>query len=582
MHGWRVEGFSEVRELGRGAQGRVVLAKGADGGGTVAIKYLAPALLADGGRAAAFRRETEALARAASPHVALLHRYVEEAGGAAIVMEAVTGASLRDVLDRHGALPPESALAVFKGSLLGLSAAHALGVVHRDHKPANVVVRPDGVTTLIDFGVTLLTGQSDRSGTPSYLAPEQWRGEPASPATDIYAAACVFFECATGTAPFRATSLSRLRYQHLTQAVPLAEAPAPVRPLLERGLAKTPGRRAWDAAGLVTELETIAVAAYGPGWEDRGARALGEVAAVLAAAFPAAMLGSFGSTGGTGLGAGALADLGAGTLGRRPTGEPARPGAARGGGLRKPGSGARTVVVAFSAVTAIGAATAGAVVLGRGGTDTETAGPPTMAAGASSVTSAPDVGGGTATGTFRIGFRAPGSTGAPGAAYALSARPARVAAGATLTATLTASQRRVPEGDGRGGYRYTVGSGGITLYPVPPARPGVIPSGDGIRLGSGTAPAVTIPRDGRVKPGRYLVSPFGTPRVTGVTIRGRRVPPESVGAYTEGSLPLVTVLPGAVPTRTARPPAGAGRGPSACRTTAERMPGKIRPRRAVC
>lgn len=78
-------------------------------------------------------------------------------------------------------MAPEAALTVLKGSLLGLAAAHAVGVVHRDYKPANVVVQPDGTSKLIDFGIAVLTGQGSRAGTPAYMAPEQWQGGPASP-----------------------------------------------------------------------------------------------------------------------------------------------------------------------------------------------------------------------------------------------------------------------------------------------------------------------------------------------------------------------------------------------------------------
>ncbi|TDC76014.1 serine/threonine-protein kinase, partial [Actinomadura sp. 7K507] len=203
MNGWRVEGFDEVGELGAGAQGRVVLAvpEGRHGGGQVAIKYLAPALLGDERSVEVFRREAGTLARVADPHVARLFRYVESPQGAAIVMEAVEGASLREVLDgSDGTLSPEAALVVLKGSLLGLAAAHAVGVVHRDYKPANVVVQPEGGSKLIDFGIAVLSGQSSRAGTPAYMAPEQWEGSPASPATDLYAAMLGSF-AAEGAAP---------------------------------------------------------------------------------------------------------------------------------------------------------------------------------------------------------------------------------------------------------------------------------------------------------------------------------------------------------------------------------------------
>ena len=88
---------------------------------------------------------------------------------------------------------------VLKGSLLGLAAAHAMGIVHRDYKPENVLVDAEGTSKLTDFGVAARREQHPACGTPLYMAPEQWDGSPATPATDIYAATAVFFECLTGT-----------------------------------------------------------------------------------------------------------------------------------------------------------------------------------------------------------------------------------------------------------------------------------------------------------------------------------------------------------------------------------------------
>jgi serine/threonine-protein kinase len=103
-------------------------------------------------------------------------------------MELVDGVSLHEMITRQGPTGPQSALAVLKGSLLGLAAAHALGIVHRDYKPENVLVDGAGHSKLTDFGVAARAGEAASGGTPLYMAPEQWAGAPASPATDIYAA----------------------------------------------------------------------------------------------------------------------------------------------------------------------------------------------------------------------------------------------------------------------------------------------------------------------------------------------------------------------------------------------------------
>ncbi|MBO2437135.1 serine/threonine protein kinase, partial [Actinomadura nitritigenes] len=303
MGDWRVPGYSELRVLGEGAQGRVVLARHDGTGRPAAIKYLAGALADDAEFRERFRREADLLRRLRHPFVARLYGLVETADGAAIVMEAVDGASLKAVLAQSGPLAPEAALAVLKGSLLGLAAAHDLGIVHRDYKPANVIVRGDGCSKLIDFGIAVEAGEGGRSGTPVYMAPEQWRGEPASPATDVYAAACVFFECVTGRRPYTAEDQVGLMGRHLTAPIPVADVPEPLRPLIERGLAKSAWDRPLGAAAFVTELESAAAGAYGPDWESRGVRTLAGATAALSLLFPLTALGL--GSGGAGAGAAA-------------------------------------------------------------------------------------------------------------------------------------------------------------------------------------------------------------------------------------------------------------------------------------
>ncbi|MFA1545045.1 serine/threonine-protein kinase [Actinomadura chokoriensis] len=290
---YRLPGFVELAELGTGAQGEVVLARHQSGGGPVAIKYLATALLGDTTARSIFRHEAQMLKRVNDPHVARLLDYLESPWGAALILEAVPGRPLRKVLDEHeGALTAEAALATLKGSLLGLAAAHAVGVVHRDYKPGNVLVQDDGQSKLIDFGVAVLTGQGGQAGTPAYMSPEQWAGGPATPATDLYAATCVFVECVTGKKPFGGTTLAELKTAHEEGFRSFDAVPEPLRPLIRRGLAKNPSDRAGNAYEFVSELESVAARAYGADWERRGFLALGAIAAAVATAVPLAMLGS--------------------------------------------------------------------------------------------------------------------------------------------------------------------------------------------------------------------------------------------------------------------------------------------------
>ncbi|MEV5827684.1 serine/threonine-protein kinase [Spirillospora sp. NPDC052242] len=309
MSRWQVSGFEEVRELGRGGQGRVVLARHAERGTPVAIKYLPAG--ADPDARERFRHEARMLGRVDDPHVARLYRLVEHGDELAIVMEAVNGVSFKEILERYGRLEPEAALAVLKGSLRGLAAAHAVGVVHRDYKPANVIVPADGRSRLIDFGVAGAAGTVSGAGTPLYMAPEQWRGEPATAATDVYAATCVFFESLTGRRPYGPGDRATIMAGHLSGDVPVEDVPAPLRPLVRAGMAKDPAERPAGAAEFVERLDELARAAYGPGWESAGVRALAGAAVAFAALFPLAAglvpagAGAAGAAAGAGAGAGA-------------------------------------------------------------------------------------------------------------------------------------------------------------------------------------------------------------------------------------------------------------------------------------
>jgi serine/threonine protein kinase len=288
MREWGAPGYTEVRVLGSGGFGEVVLARHVASGTLVAVKYLHRSVLADDPEfAGMFRAEARVLASLDDPNVVRLYEYVESPAGAAIVMELVDGVSLREIVSRYGKTSAELALVVLQGSLLGLAAAHARGVVHRDYKPENVLVNGAGVSKLTDFGIAARAG--DRpvpAGTLAYAPPEQLAGGPATPATDVYAATATFYECLAGHPPFAGDTAEALIYQHRSQPVPLEPVPVPLRPLVAAGMAKDPAGRPADAARFVAELRAVAGPAYGPGWEDRGRSHLGEAALLLAALWP--------------------------------------------------------------------------------------------------------------------------------------------------------------------------------------------------------------------------------------------------------------------------------------------------------
>ncbi|WP_407840452.1 serine/threonine-protein kinase [Streptomyces sp. DSM 116496] len=294
---WSVPGYSEVRELGSGASGRVVLAVHEGTGTAVAVKYLNDRMLENPVFVREFRAEAQLLGALRSPYVVGLYEYVEAPGGAAIVMELVDGIPLNALLGQCGRTGPEAALVLLKGSLLGLADAHRAGVVHRDYKPANVLVAANGTSKLVDFGIATPLGTTPgAAGTPAYMAPEQWQGRPASPEADVYAATATFFECLTGRKPYDGQNFAELAVQHIEAPVPETEAPEPVRPLIRRGLAKAPEQRPEDADAFVAELEAVALAAYGPHWEERGQRKLAALAALLPLLFPSAGAPAQGAT----------------------------------------------------------------------------------------------------------------------------------------------------------------------------------------------------------------------------------------------------------------------------------------------
>ncbi|MGH3922757.1 MAG: serine/threonine-protein kinase, partial [Pseudonocardiaceae bacterium] len=176
--------------------------------------------------------------------VARLRQYVEHGDGAVVVTDHVDGSPLRDLLLEEGCMSAEAAMVVFRDTLRGLAASHAMGVAHGDLKPEDVLFTRAGHVRLIDFGLFTRNGRQMLAwSTPFYLAPEQWRGGPSTPAGDLYAATAIFFECLAGAPPFHADSPSALFALHERGDLPLDAIPEPVRELGARGLAMNPAIR---------------------------------------------------------------------------------------------------------------------------------------------------------------------------------------------------------------------------------------------------------------------------------------------------------------------------------------------------
>jgi serine/threonine-protein kinase len=239
----------------------------------VAVKVLHSAHADDPASFARFLREARLAARLTHPNVATVHDYGEEwlsperrgEQVAFLVMELVDGEPLSALLRREGRLTPARTMRIVRDTAAGLAAAHAAGVVHRDVKPSNLLVGPDGSVTITDFGIAWsrssdpLTGTGNVMGTAQYLSPEQARGTTAGPASDVYALGLVAYECLAGRRPFDGASAVQVALMHASRTpAPLpADVPEKVRELVARMLAKDPEKRSPDGAALLSAVDEL-------------------------------------------------------------------------------------------------------------------------------------------------------------------------------------------------------------------------------------------------------------------------------------------------------------------------------------
>jgi tRNA A-37 threonylcarbamoyl transferase component Bud32 len=224
----------------------------------VAVKTLKPEHLADDDFRARFRAEARHAGGLSHPGIASVYDYGESGGRAFLVMELVDGEPLSSLLRSEGTLSPDRTLDLVAQVAAALQAAHAGGVVHRDVKPGNLLVRPDGVLKVTDFGISSavdavpLTQTGTLVGTAYYLSPEQAAGSSATPASDVYALGVVAYECLVGQRPFPGDNPVTVAMAHLRTPPPELppSVPAPVRALVLRCLAKDPAERFADAGAL--------------------------------------------------------------------------------------------------------------------------------------------------------------------------------------------------------------------------------------------------------------------------------------------------------------------------------------------
>ena len=236
-----------------------------------------------------FRREANAAAAIDHPGVVTVYDAGADGPTRFIVMEFVHGRSLADILREQSPLEPAEAADIAAQAADALSAAHARGIVHRDIKPGNIMVTPDGAVKVLDFGIAravdsgTLTQTATVLGTSAYMSPEQALGQPADARSDIYSLGCVLYEMLTGEPPFRAEVAAAVMHQHVrVQPKPASErnpaVPPALNALVMEMLAKAPGDRPQTAAEVRDRLRQ---AVGNPGDED-------EALATLAMAPPPA------------------------------------------------------------------------------------------------------------------------------------------------------------------------------------------------------------------------------------------------------------------------------------------------------
>ena len=281
------------RLLGRGGFGEVYEAEDTVMDRAVALKLLAAPYSQNEVFRQRLYREARNAGKLHEPHVVPIHHCGELDGQLYIDMRLIEGTDLQKVLARDGSLSPARAVAIVRQIAAALDAAHSVQMVHRDIKPANIPLTGDDFACLVDFGLAnaatdaSLTSTGTTIGTFAYMAPERFSNTDVSHRADIYALACVLYECLTGAPPYATGDLPALINAHLTAPVPRptqarSEIPAGFDDVIARGMAKNPkdrfasaGELARAARGALSaparhRADTILEGTAGPATRDRG------------------------------------------------------------------------------------------------------------------------------------------------------------------------------------------------------------------------------------------------------------------------------------------------------------------------
>lgn len=241
------------RLVGRGGMGDVYEAEDTVRDRIVALKLMSQTLSNDPVFRSRMQREARTAGRLQEPHVVPIHDYGEIDGQLYVDMRLIDGKDLGTILKRYGPLSPPRAVAIIRQIGSALDAAHAAGVLHRDVKPENILVSRDDFAYLVDFGIASATSDEKLTqfgttvGTVKYMAPERFSDAGVTPRADIYALACVLYECLTGSPPYAGDQLSVMG-AHLNQPPPRPSAARPtisaaLDPVIAKGMAKNPADR---------------------------------------------------------------------------------------------------------------------------------------------------------------------------------------------------------------------------------------------------------------------------------------------------------------------------------------------------
>ena len=271
--GQKVGSFEIVQMIGRGGMGVVYLARDTRLDRSVAIKSMPLELLDDSTARMRFRREARLLASLNHPNIAVIHEIIEpDDSSGYLVLEHIPGETLAERIAREP-LTFDETLSIGRQVAEAISAAHEKGVVHRDIKPGNIKITPEGRVKVLDFGLAKATATEGSSevtgtqpghiiGTPAYMSPEQARGQPIDKRSDIWSFGCVLYEMLTGMVLFKGETVSDslaniLKTEPNFQPLP-ESTPANIRVLLRHCLEKEPHRRMRDMGDIAITLEDTA------------------------------------------------------------------------------------------------------------------------------------------------------------------------------------------------------------------------------------------------------------------------------------------------------------------------------------